>query len=70
MSKRNNELLKERNNKIYERYKELYDINHMRHVCVLDKLSKEFYLGTQALSKIIISERSINKVVHSETNHT
>jgi cytidylate kinase len=66
MSRRNNELLQERNRKIYERYKALYDIDCMRHLSVLDKLSKEFYLGTQAIGKIVVEER---KVITASTDN-
>ncbi|MEJ7821977.1 MAG: hypothetical protein WKF85_06625 [Chitinophagaceae bacterium] len=53
MPVRNNELLKERNNKIYQRYKELYDIDFLRHGKVLELLSKEFYIDPKTIQKII-----------------
>lgn len=50
-----NELQKLRNEKIYNRYKELYDINFLRHEKVVEVLSTEFFLQPQTIQKIIIS---------------
>lgn len=60
MPVRNNELLKERNNKIYQRYKELYDINFLRHDKVLEMLSKEFYIDPKTIQKIIQDHKKVN----------
>ena len=54
---RNNDLLNARNSKIYLRYKELYDIQSLRHGKVLELLSNEFYLGTIALQKIVLNAK-------------
>ncbi len=59
--------LQERNTKIYDRYKELYDINGLRNERVLEMLSKEFYLGTQQVQKIIISHKKESKKVIQQT---
>lgn len=39
----NNELREKRNLKIYNRYKELYDLEFLRHERVLKVLSEEFF---------------------------
>lgn len=57
------ELLKIRNEKIYARYKELYDIKFLRHCKVLDILSEEFYLGIVSLEKIVLQSKKSNKEV-------
>jgi hypothetical protein len=54
---RNNDLLNARNNKIYVRYKELYDIQFLRHEKVLELLSIEFYLGTVSIEKIVLNAK-------------
>lgn len=54
---RNNDLLKVRNSKIYQRYKELYDIEFLRHERVLELLSTEFYLGTVSIEKIVLNAK-------------
>lgn len=54
---RNNGLLKVRNIKIYQRYKELYDIQFLRHEKVLELLSIEFYLGTVSIEKIVLNAK-------------
>jgi hypothetical protein len=51
------DLLKQRNEKIYTRYKELYDINFLRHEKVLEVLSNEFYLENKSIEKIVLSEK-------------
>lgn len=57
MAARVNGLLEERNQKMFDRYKELYNISFLRHDKVLDILSKEFYLGLQSIEKIIAKGR-------------
>ncbi len=54
---RNNDLLNARNSKIYMRYKELYDIQFLRHEKVLELLSIEFYLGTVSIEKIVLNAK-------------
>lgn len=54
---RNNDLLKVRNSKIYQRYKELYDIEFLRHERVLELLSTEFYVGTVSIEKIVLNAK-------------
>ena len=56
-----NELLKARNTKIYQRYKELYDINFLRHEKVLELLSKEFYILPTSIGKIVLQEKNSQK---------
>jgi predicted nuclease with TOPRIM domain len=56
---RNSHLLKERNEKIYKRYKELYDINFLRHTKVLEVLSKEFYIEPKTLEKIVLEQKKV-----------
>lgn len=51
---RSNELLKKRNLLIYSRYKELYDLNHLRHERVLELLSEEYFLGAKTIEKIVL----------------
>ena len=60
MPVRNNELLTERNNKIYDRYKELYNIDFLRHAKVLELLSKEFYIDPKTIQKIILGRKKGN----------
>jgi len=50
-------LLELRNNKIYAKYKELYDINFLRHEKVLEVLSMEFFLTPKSIEKIILSKK-------------
>ncbi len=57
---RNNNLLNARNSKIYLRYKELYDIQFLRHEKVLELLSTEFYLGTVSIEKIVLNAKKQN----------
>ncbi len=68
MPVRNNELLKERNNKIYQRYKELYDINFLRHEKVLELLSKEFYIDPKTIQKIIQDHKKVNAKISDKIN--
>lgn len=57
MAKRAGELIKRRNEKIYHRYKELYDINYLRHERVLDLLSDEFFILPKSIQKIVSEGR-------------
>jgi hypothetical protein len=54
---RKQELLKKRNQKIYLRYKELYDVKFLRHEKVLEQLSEEFYLLPDAIGKIVVAAK-------------
>ena len=54
---KNSALMTLRNEKIYTRYKELYDINFLRHEKVLQSLSTEFYLEAKTIEKIVLSQR-------------
>jgi hypothetical protein len=58
---RNNDLLTERNIKIYSRYKELYDIKYLRHDRALELLSKEFYIEPKTIEKIILNQKKNKK---------
>jgi hypothetical protein len=58
---RNNELLEERNALIYSRYKELYDINFLRHDKVLEKLSSEYFLREKTIERIVFKVKATPK---------
>lgn len=54
---RSTPLLVERNKKIFSRYKELYDLNFLRHTRVLELLSQEFYLEQLTIEKIVLANK-------------
>jgi len=55
---RSTPLLKARNCKIYNRYKELYDVNFLRHARVLELLSNEFFLEQLTIEKIVLNQKT------------
>lgn len=58
---RSNELKEKRNLKIYNRYKELYNLSHLRHQRVLELLSEEFFLEEITIERIVLA---IKKTTH------
>lgn len=52
---RSNELKEKRNRKIYDRYKELYNVNYIQHKRVLELLSEEFFLVEITIERIVLA---------------
>ena len=63
---RNNTLLEKRNKEIYRRYKELYDVNFLRHEKVLEMLANEFYLGERTISVIVFGQKVKPAPIHEK----
>lgn len=69
MPLRADELIRKRNEKIYHRYKELYDINYLRHERVLELLVDEFFILPRTLERIVSAEKGKSVQLQSKENH-
>jgi hypothetical protein len=61
------ELLEIRNERIYKRYKELYDIQFLRNEKVCELLSDEFYILPDAISKIVFGFKKKSRALISDS---
>lgn len=54
---RNKELFKKRNEAIYTKYKQLYQVHFLRHSKILEQLSQEFFLEEITIERIVLGAK-------------